>query len=158
VLEIGLDSPNLIKEAVTSYFANHVSSMYKVRPKIDGVVFPSLSEEENEALISTFTLEEIEEVVRYIDGNKSLGPDDFNFAFLKKFWEMLKGDLGIMFDQFHDKSCLSKSFLSYFVTLIPKITSPSLISDFRPDDKNFYGEIPAHRYRMCYVMFQHLRC
>ncbi|KAK2409184.1 hypothetical protein QL285_044632 [Trifolium repens] len=113
--------------------------MYKVRPKIDGVVFPSLSEEENEALISTFTLEEIEEVVRYIDGNKSLGPDDFNFAFLKKFWEMLKGDLGIMFDQFHDKSCLSKSFLSYFVTLIPKITSPSLISDFRPDDKNFYG-------------------
>jgi hypothetical protein len=127
-----LDSPNLIKEAVISYFTNHVSSMPMSRPCIDGVVFPTLSEEENELLISIFTLEEIEDVVRCSDGNKSPGPDGFNFAFLKKFWVMLKGDLRIMFDQFHGNSCLPKSFLSYFVTLIPKVNSPSQISDFRP--------------------------
>ncbi|MCH80431.1 LINE-1 reverse transcriptase like [Trifolium medium] len=37
-----------------------------------------------------------------------------------------------MFDQFQGNSCLPKSFLSYFVTLIPKVNSPFSISDFRP--------------------------
>jgi hypothetical protein len=78
-------------------------------------------------------LEEIEEAVHcsYAYGNKSSGPDEFNFAFLKKFWGMLKEDIRIMFDQFHGNSCLPKSFLSYFVTLIPKVGSPSSLSDFR---------------------------
>jgi hypothetical protein len=101
-----LDSPNLIKEAVVSYFANHVSSSPKVRPMLEGVVFPSLSEEENEDLIAIFTLEEIEEVVRSSDGSKSSGPDGFNFSFLKKFWAMLRGDIWTMFDQFHGNACL----------------------------------------------------
>jgi hypothetical protein len=96
-----LESPNLIKEAVSSYFTNHVASVLLTRPKIDGVNFPRLSEEENATLISPFSLEEIEEVVRCSDGNKSLGPDGFNFSFLKKCWGMLKGDIRIMFDQFH---------------------------------------------------------
>ncbi|PNX99671.1 cysteine-rich receptor-like protein kinase, partial [Trifolium pratense] len=127
-----LDSPNLIKEAVSIYFTNHVSSSFKARPKLDGVVFPTLAEEANVDLISPFSLEEIEEVVKCSDGNKSPGPDGFNFAFLKKFWGLLKGDIRIMFDQFHGNSCLPSSFLSYFVTLIPKVSSPSSLSEFRP--------------------------
>jgi hypothetical protein len=37
-----------------------------------------------------------------------------------------------MFDQFHGNACLPKSLLSYFVTLIPKVSSPSSLPDFRP--------------------------
>jgi hypothetical protein len=37
-----------------------------------------------------------------------------------------------MFDQFHGNSCFPKSFLSYFVTLIPKVNSPYSLSGFRP--------------------------
>jgi hypothetical protein len=103
-----------------------------MRPKLVGVVFPMLSEKENEGLVAPFSLEEIERVVKQSDGNKSPGPDSFNFAFIKKFWELLKGDINTMFDQFHGKSCLPKSFLSYFVTLILKVNSPTSISDFRP--------------------------
>ncbi|WJX93090.1 hypothetical protein P8452_74658 [Trifolium repens] len=127
-----LESPRRVREAVSSYFLNHVSSPSRNRPKLDGVTFPRLSEEENENLIAPFTLEEIEEVVSSSDGNKSPGPDGFNFAFVKKFWDLLKGDVRTMFDQFHGNSCLPKSFLSYFVTLIPKVCSPNSISDFRP--------------------------
>jgi hypothetical protein len=64
-------------------------------------------------------------------GIKVWGPDGFNFAFLKRFWELLKGDIRIMFDQFYGNSCLPKSLLSYFVTLIPKVSSPTLLSEFR---------------------------
>jgi hypothetical protein len=60
-----------------------------------------------------------------------VGPDGFNFAFLKRFWELLKGDIRVMFNQFHGNSCLPKSLLSYFVTLIPKVSSPTLLSEFR---------------------------
>jgi hypothetical protein len=127
-----LDSPNLIKAAVSSYFENHVASNPRVRPKLDGVVFPRLSDEENWGLVAPFGLEEIEEVVRHSDGNKSPGPDGFNFAFVKKFWELLKGDIRMMFDQFHSNASLPNSLLSYFVTLIPKVTSPTSISEFRP--------------------------
>ncbi|MCH87373.1 LINE-1 reverse transcriptase like, partial [Trifolium medium] len=130
--DVWLDSPNLIKAAVFSYFVNHVSSTPRVRPKANGVVFPRLSEVENVGLVSPFSLEEIEDVVKNSDGNKCSGPDGFNYAFLKKFWELLKGDIQIMFDQFHGNSCLPKSLLSYFVTLVPKVNSPSDISDFRP--------------------------
>jgi hypothetical protein len=45
---------------------------------------------------------------------------------------MLKADIRIMFAQFHGNSCLPKNLLSYFVTLIPKVSSPSSIPDFRP--------------------------
>jgi hypothetical protein len=127
-----VDTPSLIKEEVSSYFEKHVSSIPLPRPKIDGVIFPTLSEEENAELTSIFTMEEIEEVVRCSDGNKSPGPDGFNFAFLKKFWGMLKSDIRIMFDQFHGNSSLPQSFLSYFVTLIPKVSSPSSLFEFRP--------------------------
>ncbi|GAU38652.1 hypothetical protein TSUD_276920 [Trifolium subterraneum] len=127
-----IESPPLIKEAVSSYFRSHVSSPYRVKPRLDGVFFNTLSEEENAGLISPFSLEEIQEVVANSDGSKSPGPDGFNFSFLKKFWELLKGDIRIMFDQFHGNSCLPKSLLFYFVTLIPKVSSPCSLADFRP--------------------------
>ncbi|PNX61140.1 cysteine-rich receptor-like protein kinase, partial [Trifolium pratense] len=59
-------------------------------------------------------------VVRECDGNKSPGPDGFNFSFVKAFWNLLKGEVNIMFDQFHRNASLPKSFSSYFVALIPK--------------------------------------
>ncbi|WJX73888.1 hypothetical protein P8452_57616 [Trifolium repens] len=127
-----LESPGRVKEAISSFFHNHVASSSMCRPKLDGVTFPRLSEEENVNLTNPFSLEEIEAVVRSSDGNKSPGPDGFNFAFVKTFWDLLKGDLRTLFDQFHGNSCLPKSFLSYFVTLIPKVCSPNSLSDFRP--------------------------
>jgi hypothetical protein len=43
-------------------------------------------------------MEEIEDVVKGCDRNKSPGPDRFNFAFIKKCWELLKGEIRVMFD------------------------------------------------------------
>ncbi|PNY11183.1 cysteine-rich receptor-like protein kinase [Trifolium pratense] len=107
--DVWLESPDQIKAVVSSFFANHVSDTPRARPKLDGVVFPMLSEDENFELTSPFSLDEIELVVKHSDG-----------------------DIRIMFDQFHGNACLPKSLLSYFVTLIPKVNSPSSISDFRP--------------------------
>jgi hypothetical protein len=93
---------------------------------LDGIAFPTLSGDDNVSLTMPFTLEEIEVVVMESDGNKSLGPDGYNFNFVKNFWSLLKNEVRILFDQFHGNSCLPKSFMSYFVALIPKVLARRL--------------------------------
>jgi len=69
--------------------------------------------------------------VKESDGNKSLGPDGFNLAFFKRFWYLLKDEVIMFFDQFHTNEIIPKSLLAYFVTLIPKISSPMSLKDYR---------------------------
>jgi hypothetical protein len=66
------------------------------------------------------------------DGNKSPGPDGFNFAFLKGVWEVVGGDVMAFMDEFHEKESLPKALSSYFIALIPKISNPHSLGDFRP--------------------------
>ncbi|CAJ2663797.1 unnamed protein product [Trifolium pratense] len=101
--DIWLESPSLVRDAVVNFFQNHFAATSSIRPNLDGV-----------------------------DGNKSPGPDGFNFAFLKSNWELLKHEIRILFDQFHGIGKLPKSLLSYFVALIPKVNSPFGLGDFRP--------------------------
>jgi hypothetical protein len=99
---------------------------------LDGVLFPTVSPDDNRLLTAIFSLDEIHTVVRESDGNKCPGPDDFNFAFLKNYWEVIKSEIRILFDQFHGIGVLPKSLLSYFVTLIPKVKLHFQLGDFRP--------------------------
>jgi hypothetical protein len=127
-----IEAPDDIRQAVVSFFRNHFSSVPWQRPNIDGILFPVLSFEENQQLVSPFQMEEIEHVILNSDGNKSPGSDGFNFSFLKKFWGLIKYEVRILFDQFHGTDSLPKSFASYFVALIPKVHSPFSLGDFRP--------------------------
>jgi hypothetical protein len=88
--------------------------------------------EDNWQLSRPFSTEEIDNVVMESDGNKSPGPDGFNFSFFKEFWYLLKDEVRIMFDQFFENASLPKSFASYFVALIPKVKSPFSLDEFRP--------------------------
>jgi hypothetical protein len=127
-----IDTPSSIRQAAVDYFKLKFSAELWHRPKLDGICFPCLDEVENEWLIRPFGMEEIEEVVKDCEGNKSPGPDGFNFAFIKAMWSLFKGEIRIMFDQFHGIASLPTSFSSYFVALIPKIHSPFSLGDFRP--------------------------
>lgn len=91
-----------------------------------------LSVEENASLVAPFSMEEIEGVLEDCEGDKSPGPDGFNFTFVKNFWYLIKGEIRIMFDQFHGNDKLPNALLAYFVALIPKVSSPMELKDFRP--------------------------
>jgi hypothetical protein len=121
-----------VRQAITSFFQNHYASSVWARPTLDGIEFPKVSQVNNQFLVALFSLEEIDAVVKESDGNKSLGPDGFNFNFLKAFWELLRLDFAALMFEFHQNACLPKGILSYFVTLIPKIGSPQSLGDFRP--------------------------
>jgi hypothetical protein len=113
-------------------FGNHFKASNSTQPNLDGVPFPSVSDDQNIALTAPFSIEEIHKVELESDENKSPGPEGFNFAFIKSYWYLLKADIRILFDQFHGIGKLPKSVLSYFVALIPKVDSPFGLGDFRP--------------------------
>ena len=52
--------------------------------------------------------------------------------FFKQFWYLIKHEVIIFFDQFHGNEVLSRCLLSYFITLIPMVKSPSSRKEFRP--------------------------
>lgn len=127
-----VQSPMEVRRVVVEYFTSQGAKAFWERPKLDGVSFEMVSDEDNLGLVAPFTLEEIEGVVKDSEGDNSLGSDDFNFAFVKKFWYLLQGEVRIMFDQFHGNEVIPKAMLAYFVALIPKIDSPLELNDFRP--------------------------
>lgn len=88
--------------------------------------------EENASLIAPFLEEELVRVVKESDGNKSPGPDGFNFAFFKEFWYLIKDEVRIMFDQFYVNEVVPRGRLAYFVALISKVSSPMGLKDYRP--------------------------
>jgi len=127
-----VQSPMEVRRVVVEYFRNHVAASEWVRSKLDGVPFATIGVDENASLVAPFSLEEIEGVLEDCDGDKSPGPDGFNFAFVKNFWFLLKDEMRIMFDQFHGNESLPKALLANFVALIPKVSSPLELKDYRP--------------------------
>jgi hypothetical protein len=126
------EEPALIRQEVVRFFKSQFHSSQWARPQPAGIQFPSLSAEENLMLIQPFFLEEIEDVINDCDGNKSPGPDGFNFNFVKAFWSVMKVEMRILFHQFHGNATLPKSFSSYFVAIIPKVNSPLSLGEYRP--------------------------
>lgn len=67
-----------------------------------------------------------------IEGDKSPGPDGFNFTFLKKFWETVKSEICSFVKEFHANSKFQKGIIGSFIVLIPKKVSAQSIKEFRP--------------------------
>jgi hypothetical protein len=82
--------------------------------------------------VRPFEVEEIEDGVHCCDSNKAPGPDGYNFAFLKRFWSLIRDDVVKLMSEFHEIASLPKGFTAAFVTLVPKVDSPIKLNDLRP--------------------------
>ncbi|MCI19303.1 RNA-directed DNA polymerase (Reverse transcriptase), partial [Trifolium medium] len=70
-----VESPEAVRNHTVEFFRNHFKSVVWPRPHLDGIAFPTLSEEQNLGLSRPFALEEINMTISESDGNKSPGPD-----------------------------------------------------------------------------------
>lgn len=64
--------------------------------------------------------------------SKNLGPDGYNFVFIKNYLHVLKEDVTRYVKDFHNKTTLSKAITSSFLTLIPKNSNPQGLDEYRP--------------------------
>ncbi|XP_019434024.1 PREDICTED: uncharacterized protein LOC109340748 [Lupinus angustifolius] len=85
-----IDDPIAVKSHISTFFEDKFDENYQSRPSLDGIDFNCLSDENNVFLTAKFEVEEIKEAIWSCDGDKSLGPDGYNFTFFKKFWDCLK--------------------------------------------------------------------
>ena len=72
-------SQQIIEETVR-YFNNHFATSNWNQPRLDALDFLTVLEEDNMELIESFSLLELEDVVRDSDGTKSPELDGFNFT------------------------------------------------------------------------------
>lgn len=82
--KIWRESVDGVKNGMYNFFTNHFSKKTGSRPRMPTELFSNkVGKCENEFLIASFAEEEIKQVVRSCDSNKSPGLDDFTFGFLK---------------------------------------------------------------------------
>lgn len=85
-----MEEVNQIKNEVINFFSKIYLDDGRDRPRLEGVQFRMISDVDRRSLTSRFSFEEVEEVVKSFDGNKSPGPDGYNFNFIQSFWGLIK--------------------------------------------------------------------
>jgi hypothetical protein len=91
-----------------------------------------VTQEENEKLVSPFTMEELRVAVFSLEKNTAPGPDHMPVEFYQSGWEIVKQDLLDMLIEFGVHK-LNVGRLNYgVVTLIPKLKEACKIQQYRP--------------------------
>jgi hypothetical protein len=85
-----------------------------------------------EELTVPFTRQEIDDVIKYMPVDKAPGPDGFNGLFRKSCWSTIKEDIYELCFSFSEGNLDLESINMGYITLIPKISTPGGINDYRP--------------------------
>ena len=94
-------------------------------------VLGSFPESDN-FLVVPFTVAEINNALRATKKNKAPGTDDILFEFYLKFWDVIGVHFLEMMNCILDKKKLQPSQGRAAIRLVPKIPTPSKITDYRP--------------------------
>ncbi|GJV55852.1 RNA-directed DNA polymerase, eukaryota, reverse transcriptase zinc-binding domain protein [Tanacetum coccineum] len=78
------------------------------------------------------TNDEIKSAIFYSDSNKASGPDGFSPEFFKKAWEVIGNDVCLAVKDLFRSGKILGEINATLIALIPKINTPSKVSDFRP--------------------------
>ncbi|WVZ64778.1 hypothetical protein U9M48_014252 [Paspalum notatum var. saurae] len=111
-----------------------------------------LNEQDNFHLNKLFTIEEIKEAVWKMETDIAPGPDGIPATFYREFWDVIKGDLKEMFEEFHTGNLKIHRLNFAFIALIPEVEGPTCIEQYRPAylsnvSYKIFSEVLANRLR-----------
>jgi hypothetical protein len=69
----------------------------------------------------TFSVEEVETIVKELSPDKAPGPNGFNGMFIKKCCQLIKGDFYNLINEFYNVRLDLRSTNYSYITLVPKI-------------------------------------
>lgn len=127
-----VEEPERVKEGIFTHFETSFKQNCWMRTTLDGILIRRISEVESKSLTAEFTLVEIKNAVWGCEGNKSPGPDGYNFNILKKFWNVVSLDFCRMVSEFHSSEKIVRGCNASFLVLIPKKENPVGLNDYRP--------------------------
>jgi hypothetical protein len=82
--------------------------------------------------VEPFSNSEIDQVVKLMPIDKSLGPNGFNARFLKKCWHILKIDFYHLCQDSYTGDVSLQAINNSMITVVPKVNNPKTVGDFRP--------------------------
>jgi len=93
---------------------------------------PQISPQENKLLVAPFSESEVKEAIYQMKNNTAPGSDGFPLVFYQVFWNMLKGDLMVLFEEFHRGSFPLHSLNFETIILLLKSKDAKQIQQYRP--------------------------
>ncbi|XP_056688039.1 uncharacterized protein [Spinacia oleracea] len=130
-----INSSEGVQKAFLDFYSNLFRSSMAHRIPVKSTIVDRgvrLSNTHIDMLDCNFSMEDIKGVLDSIPSNKAPGLDGFNSFFFKSSWDIIKTDLCSSNQDFFRTGKLLKEINVTSITLIPKVSVPSSVSDFRP--------------------------
>jgi hypothetical protein len=122
-----------ISRVIVGYFKSLYSSQGSIRgEECLQSVLPKVTQEMNAWLLHPFLDDEVRAALFQMHPLKSPGPDGFPAIFYQKNWDVVGKDVCCAVLSFLNGGQFDPSLNATNIVLIPKVSSPSQITDFRP--------------------------
>lgn len=79
-----------------------------------------------------FSKDEVWDTIQSCDGDKALGPDEYNLNFFKKNWCLVKKDVMRFMGDFYRHSKLGRGVNNSFIILVRKVSNLIRLDEYRP--------------------------
>lgn len=122
----------VIKEHVAGHFEHLLSEAHAWRPTVDGLAFEAIDQNSSAWLERPFEEEEVQQVIRKMNKDKTPGPDGFTMAFFQSCWEVVREDVMLVFQKFFTYGKFEKSLNATFIALVPEKAGAIKVQDYRP--------------------------
>ena len=97
------------------------------QPFVEGLEFDQIGGMERGWLKKRFEMEEIQSVVKELEGDKAPCLDGFSMTFFYHCWRVVEKDVLAVFEEFYQHCKFEKSLNATFISLIPKKNDASNI-------------------------------
>lgn len=116
-----------------NFFTNLFTSSGRQVSPIDFADFvPTVTQQVNEDLTREFSAPEIYAALSLICDDMAPGPDGLTARFYKECWEVVGPDVVKEVQTFFNNSTMTTGLNHTNICMIPKITDPKTLTDFRP--------------------------
>ncbi|XP_027098892.2 uncharacterized protein [Coffea arabica] len=131
----------IASEAIT-YFSNLFAGPLEAASDMLHLIPPLITTEDNCMFEAAPNIEEVHQVVRAMDGDSAAGPDGFTGKFYTFAWEVIAQDVYNAVLSFFYGAELPRFVTSTSIVLLPKVSNPQDLSQFRPISLcNFFNKL-----------------
>ena len=133
VCGIWVDNQMYIAEKFITNYELRFKSAHQEKRTLPHLGLPNvISNTNSQTLIRLSDIEEIKQALFSIDSYKAPGSDGFGAGFFKQYWHIVGPDFYNCILEFFRNGKILKEINHTFITLIPKINSPSQTTHCRP--------------------------
>ncbi|GJR41094.1 putative RNA-directed DNA polymerase, eukaryota, reverse transcriptase zinc-binding domain protein [Tanacetum coccineum] len=124
--------PHQVKEVFLNFYKDKFQANELVVSFSPVAVSSILNFEDRLQLEGVVCMDEIKATIWDYGSEKAPGPNGFSFDFVKRYWESIKMDIYEFVSSFFETGKMPMGFNSSIITLLPKVSNPIHIQDFRP--------------------------